>query len=61
MSARPAFKVTQRQVRALVAITPPGHVAELRIAFVPVANVPSQEKSGENDDCENVFGTGQSG
>ena len=58
MTARPAFKTTARQARDLVDITPPGYVAEVRVAFVPEKPVPSQ-KSGD-ESCDDVFGMGQS-
>ncbi len=60
MTARPAFKITERQVRDLVAITPPGHVAELRVAFVP-KTVASSEPKTTGKTCDELFETGQSG
>lgn len=56
MTARPAFKITARQVRDLIDITPPGHVAEVRIAFVPTEPVPSPKENGVKA-CDDVFGT----
>lgn len=58
-AARPAFKITQRQARDLVAITPPGYVAEVRVAFVPQTPLPS-EQNGGGKECDDVFGGGQS-
>ena len=57
-SARTAFKITARQARDLVNITPPGYVAEVRVAFVPEKPVPSAKTEGK--ECDDVFGTGQS-
>lgn len=60
MTARPAFKLTARQAQDLVNVTPPGYVAELRIAFVPAQDIPWPEKKRGGDECDGVFGTEQS-
>lgn len=49
MTARPAFKLTQRQVEDLLAVTPPGHVAQITIAFPKVDDVKSDGTTNPAD------------
>lgn len=56
MTSRAAFKLTERQIRDLHAITPKGRVPQITISFPREeerVNVPEKE---EEDTCEGAFG-----
>jgi hypothetical protein len=52
--ARPAFKLTQRQVRDLIDMTPLGHIPQITISFAREMPLRSAEMGGENT-CDEVF------
>ena len=56
MTTRAAFKLTERQIRDLHAITPPGRVPQITISFPMEDKSAKVPENDSGDTCSGAFG-----